>query len=172
MTESTAPAKFYRTILHVEVLTRNEPADPETLAELHEQITAGDASGSFTTILQEEVTPRRMALLLEKQGSDPGFLLTDGDEEPPTCILTGAPGEDPDDCTTHGHEEDVEEAFVWNPNDECSWGPFKDPQDAAAFVHSDKHLESWCLVKDRPWSGGPNYAPSEYHGAWPKQPAS
>ena len=23
---------------------------------------------------------------------------------PPTCILTGAPGEDPDDCTTHEHE--------------------------------------------------------------------
>ncbi len=26
-------------------------------------------------------------------------------EEPPTCILTGAPGEDPEDCTTHAHEE-------------------------------------------------------------------
>jgi DNA-directed RNA polymerase subunit RPC12/RpoP len=24
--------------------------------------------------------------------------------EQPTCILTGEPGEDPDDCTTHGHE--------------------------------------------------------------------
>jgi hypothetical protein len=27
-----------------------------------------------------------------------------GQDYPPTCILTGAPGEDPDDCTTHGHE--------------------------------------------------------------------
>ncbi len=26
------------------------------------------------------------------------------EDYPPTCILTGAPGEDPDDCTTHGHE--------------------------------------------------------------------
>lgn len=25
--------------------------------------------------------------------------------KPPTCILTGAPGEDPDDCTTHEHEK-------------------------------------------------------------------
>lgn len=23
---------------------------------------------------------------------------------PPTCVLTGAPGENPDDCTTHEHE--------------------------------------------------------------------
>jgi hypothetical protein len=28
------------------------------------------------------------------------------EDYPPTCILTGAPGEDPDDCTTHGHEGD------------------------------------------------------------------
>ena len=26
------------------------------------------------------------------------------EDDPPTCILTGAPGEDPDDCTTHDHE--------------------------------------------------------------------
>jgi len=29
-----------------------------------------------------------------------------GEDYPPTCILTGAPGEDSDDCTTHGHEGD------------------------------------------------------------------
>lgn len=27
-----------------------------------------------------------------------------GTEEPPTCILAGAEGENPDDCTTHEHE--------------------------------------------------------------------
>lgn len=26
---------------------------------------------------------------------------------PPTCILTGQPGEDPDDCTTHRHEDEA-----------------------------------------------------------------
>jgi hypothetical protein len=30
----------------------------------------------------------------------------DGREDyPPTCVLTGAAGENPEDCTTHGHEE-------------------------------------------------------------------
>jgi hypothetical protein len=28
-------------------------------------------------------------------------------DNPPTCILTGQPGEDPDDCTTHRHEEEA-----------------------------------------------------------------
>jgi hypothetical protein len=28
------------------------------------------------------------------------------EDYPPTCILTGAPGENPDDCTTHDHEGD------------------------------------------------------------------
>lgn len=32
----------------------------------------------------------------------PRYLLS----TPRVCILTGAPGEDPDDCTTHDHEED------------------------------------------------------------------
>lgn len=26
------------------------------------------------------------------------------EEDPRTCILTGEPGENPDDCTTHSHE--------------------------------------------------------------------
>ncbi len=30
----------------------------------------------------------------------------DAEPDPQTCILTGAPGENPDDCTTHDHEEE------------------------------------------------------------------
>jgi hypothetical protein len=32
---------------------------------------------------------------------------------PETCILTGADGENPDDCTTHEHEEPRIEACAW-----------------------------------------------------------
>ncbi len=32
------------------------------------------------------------------------LLATNDKELPRTCILTGAPGEDPNDCTTHKHE--------------------------------------------------------------------
>lgn len=32
--------------------------------------------------------------------------MTDDANKPPTCILTGDPVEDPEDCTTHAHEGD------------------------------------------------------------------
>lgn len=34
------------------------------------------------------------------------------DTLPPTCILTGADGENPDDCTTHDHEDDSAQSQV------------------------------------------------------------
>lgn len=33
------------------------------------------------------------------------------------CVLTGAPGEDPEDCNTHGHEDDDED---FDDDNECS----------------------------------------------------
>jgi hypothetical protein len=34
--------------------------------------------------------------------------------EPGSCVLTGAPGENPDDCTTHEHIPDESEEEVIN----------------------------------------------------------
>ena len=58
-------------------------------------------------------------------------------------------------------------SYVWDPLEERSWGPFRDDEDAEAFVASSRHLAAVCLVKDRPFPGATNYAPSEYHGRWP-----
>lgn len=51
---------------------------------------------NYTSAAKAEVL--RNERILRNNGPKPGS------EQPPTCILTGADGENADDCTTHDHE--------------------------------------------------------------------
>lgn len=65
--------KPHRTVIEVEVLHLG-PYDPDSLEEVHRDITDGDCSGRWAIKSTEEVTPERMRDLLISQGSDPNFL--------------------------------------------------------------------------------------------------
>jgi hypothetical protein len=68
---------LYRTVITVEVLS-NYPyhfGGINGLADLTFNVTDGDCSGHAEVTLSQKVTPKKMAKLLEAQGSDPSFLL-------------------------------------------------------------------------------------------------
>lgn len=66
-------SKYHRTIILVEVLTDDGEYNPDTLAQIHQDITEGSYSGQFEKTSSVAVSPETMATLLEAQGSDPGF---------------------------------------------------------------------------------------------------
>jgi hypothetical protein len=68
--------KYFRTVLTIEVLTKTQAFNGD-IAELHETITYGDASGMELVRVVEEVTEDEMGKLLIAQGSDPEFLIGD-----------------------------------------------------------------------------------------------
>ena len=72
--------RFHRTLIQVEVLSE-EPYNPESLAEVANDIVQGDCSGKWDVKLQTEVTGRTMAKLLQDQGSDPEFFMLTEDGE-------------------------------------------------------------------------------------------
>jgi len=76
---SAAARTFYRTLVQVEVLSEDPIPDDCTLKDLLEEIDIGDCSGRTEWLKSNEaVTGKRMAKLLQAQGSDPGFFrLTD-----------------------------------------------------------------------------------------------
>lgn len=51
-----------------------------------------------------EICDKRIAELNKQIKRFSHYLISE-DDSPPTCILTGAAGENPEDCTTHDHEE-------------------------------------------------------------------
>jgi hypothetical protein len=65
--------KFYRTIVKVEVLSEDEVSPAITLERLGQEIVDGDWSGEITIGESVKVDGKKMAALLEKQGSDPSF---------------------------------------------------------------------------------------------------
>lgn len=67
-------AKYFRTVLTVEILTRTEAFNSD-LNGLSAEIDEGDASGAVLVRVVEEVSADEMAALLIEQGSDPGFLI-------------------------------------------------------------------------------------------------
>ena len=111
--------KFYKTVITVTVLSEEPFPDVVDLREVHYQITEGDYSGEANVTSREELNGLETANELLRQGSDPGFFrlcehgydnYSDDEPEiaegaPPTCSLTGKPGESPEDCTTHDHEK-------------------------------------------------------------------
>jgi hypothetical protein len=89
-------------------------------------------------------------------------------ESPPTCVLTGAPGENPDDCTTHNHESVYSEEYDEEPDDpEDGLGTWSKNEifsetDPNAFVDEDVVGRGPVLVR---MSTNDNYDvgyPSEY----------
>lgn len=72
--------RFYRTTIEVEILSEGCPIiSGLTLADIHEAITTGEWNGEWNAESRIEVTPRQMAKLLIKQGSDPQFFQLDED---------------------------------------------------------------------------------------------
>jgi hypothetical protein len=68
---------LYRTVITVEVLS-NGPyifGGIGGLEDLAYNVTSGDCSGHAEVTSSKKVTPKKMAKLLEAQGSDPSFLL-------------------------------------------------------------------------------------------------
>jgi hypothetical protein len=64
--------KFYKTVLQVEVLSEG-PYQPESLEQVHHDITEGDCSGEWKIVRSKELNGRQAARALLKQASDPGF---------------------------------------------------------------------------------------------------
>lgn len=73
--------KYYRTVVEVEILSDEPWPDITDLDTIHYAITEGDASGMVNTKESHEVTAEEMAVLLTAQGSDPGFLIREEDDE-------------------------------------------------------------------------------------------
>lgn len=71
---------FVRTVIEVEVLTKGE-YEPDSLEQVARDIVYGDASGDWKVVKSEKVSRKRMAKLLEAQGSDASFLLGDDEDE-------------------------------------------------------------------------------------------
>jgi len=67
--------KYFRTIVEVEILSEDEPWDGE-FEDLCRPLDQ-DCSGHMVIKWNAEVTPKRMARLLTKQGSEPGFFQLD-----------------------------------------------------------------------------------------------
>ena len=73
--------KFYRTIVRVEVLSE-EPYNPPCLEQVAFDITDGNCSGEFKWGESEEISPKKMVKLLQKQGTALSFFrLTDKGED-------------------------------------------------------------------------------------------
>lgn len=70
--------KFYRTTFKVTVLSE-EPYDPDTLADIHYDITNGGCSGSWRMTKSDELNGREVAEALVAQHSDPGFFQLDAE---------------------------------------------------------------------------------------------
>jgi hypothetical protein len=74
---------YYRNVIKVEILSC-QPLHDDVLTDLqavHYETTEGGSSGVVTrAVSNEPVGAERMAELLLAQGSDPSFLIMDGDE--------------------------------------------------------------------------------------------
>jgi hypothetical protein len=69
--------EFYRTVIHVEVLSEEPYVFNGNLYSLAEDLDTGDCSGIARTIQEEKCNGPRMAQLLVAQGSDPEFFRID-----------------------------------------------------------------------------------------------
>ena len=76
------PRKFYRTVIHVEVLSEKPLPDGVELESVADAITTGDCSGRVTWDAEEILTGAQAAEALRVQGSDAAFFgLTDAGDE-------------------------------------------------------------------------------------------
>jgi hypothetical protein len=68
---------FYRTVIHVEVLSEEPYVFSGNLVDVANDISSGDCSGVARTIHEEKCNGAKMAQLLLAQGSDPEFFMLD-----------------------------------------------------------------------------------------------
>lgn len=71
-------SNYFRTLVTYEVLSRGAPFTGSA-KDLAEQIVDGDCSGIQKTIITQRVSPKEMVRLLEAQGSDGDFLVSEED---------------------------------------------------------------------------------------------
>lgn len=69
--------EFYRTIIHVEVLSEEPYVFDGNLCDVAADISTGDCSGVARKVQEEKCKGARMAQLLIAQGSDPEFFRLD-----------------------------------------------------------------------------------------------
>lgn len=67
-------AKYFRTVITVEVLSNEPVGDDISLSEVIEEITYGNWSGQVIFTPSKEIKAPKARRLLQKQGSDPNFL--------------------------------------------------------------------------------------------------
>jgi hypothetical protein len=70
---------FYATVITVEVISE-EPYNPDTLADVHYDVTEGGCSGVWKITGRSTLTREQVKEALIAQGSDPEFLLGDDDD--------------------------------------------------------------------------------------------
>jgi len=78
--QEAADTNYFRTVLRVEILT-DSFWNSDDLAEVAYAITDGDASGVVTNVINSKVSRSKMIELLQDQGSDPSFLVSDYDAD-------------------------------------------------------------------------------------------
>tara|TARA_Y100000310_G_C20357110_1_gene657194 strand:+ start:122 stop:373 length:252 start_codon:yes stop_codon:yes gene_type:complete len=71
--------QFWKTILHIEILSEDEPYDFLNYEDLKYDVTDGHYSAVVKTLQEELLTPEEAAKALQKQGSDPEFFQLDED---------------------------------------------------------------------------------------------
>lgn len=77
---STSQQKFFKTIIHYEVLSADEPFSG-SLEELAQEVTDGEMSGRFLETDVMQLSREQVSAALLAQGSDPSFLLgEEGDD--------------------------------------------------------------------------------------------
>lgn len=65
--------EFYRTVIHLEILSKHQCMLNENVRQLAYHITMGDCIAVAHTILEEKCNETRMEQLLIEQGNDPAF---------------------------------------------------------------------------------------------------
>ena len=67
-------AKYFRTVVSIEILSNEEIPDTISLEDISYGITYGHWSGLITHEQSQEIKAPKARRLLQKQGSDPTFL--------------------------------------------------------------------------------------------------
>lgn len=73
-------SKYFKTTITYEVLSKGEPVQFESMADLHAATYDGDCSGHFIETKIETLTEDEMRAALIAQGSDPEFLINNDQE--------------------------------------------------------------------------------------------
>ena len=70
---------FYKTVMQIEILSKNPIPDTMSLKEIAHEATDGEYSMQYSSVSQDELTGKQAADELIKQGSSPGFFMLDDD---------------------------------------------------------------------------------------------